>query len=264
MANMNTNLKSAELKSAYAKHLAALKMVDRIQVELGRKAPSTLNREPAEVALAELEDCLARRALGEATEADETQARAIYENAQSAFSAVEKAHTVANRETVGLNRRLIFAQGAATVAEQELTAAQITWLREELRASEEAYTNSAVEVNQSYLRVQMCAAALKQRGMSADSHAVFAGELLIPVIGPTSSALAPRNQSPRGDNMGGFLFKVSRPGSGVIADRQVELDLLTTSEGANDSIPAKISRMVSQLGEKTRKPLMVGRGNGQN
>ncbi len=204
---MSKNAKSADLKSAYAQRELTKAAVEKIQAVLNGKSFAVLDTGVLEKARVDLEDCLARRALDEATEQDEAASRLALANAETYSSEQKRTRSAAQVEIDGLTRRLRQTQEAENLSASQLAAAKAAWLQEELMAADEAYTNAAVELELQYRRVFGCAGALTRLGFPLHGQQKYAADIEIPAIGPVSCARAGQLDQAKPHGIGAPIFR---------------------------------------------------------
>lgn len=249
---MNINSKVAKLKAAHDQYVLVQAGLKKIQAAVSGKSVPSPDRSAIESARLNLEDCLARRALDEATEAEEAQARAAFENAVQAFDASQKTQASESSELVGLNRRLLTAQKDEATTNQALSEAENDWLLEELHIADEAYTEQATKINSNYARVEMCAEALRKRGAKVPTHFSSSTDMLIPTIGPVSCAAVLEKMNDR-DRMNGvngagkLLVSASRRDMYRVKNDDVERDLLAVTANNVDPKIGRFAKMVGGL-----------------
>lgn len=241
---MTKNTKIADLNAAKTQHEKAQAALEKILgVVTGRDLPA-IDSGAVDQARLDLADCLALRIVGEASEADEDQARAKLQTAEREFNALEAQHTAASLGMVGLNRMLLTAQQAKDNAAQTQAGAVNDWIFDELRIADEAFTKQAAELMRSYRRVAACAKALNQRGISNIGNYSLAPDLAIPVIGPASGAAFKAMHEGEPTSFGKLLHGASRVSPHQAENNEVERDLLDVMK-SNSPI---FGRIIKTLG----------------
>lgn len=76
-----------------------------------------LSEEVVRVARLQLEDCLARRVLGEATDAEVERYRSVLDTAEREYAYHPKVHSTASTELDGLHRQLTASEETARLAQ---------------------------------------------------------------------------------------------------------------------------------------------------
>lgn len=248
---MNTNQHTKALKIAASQYALTVAALKKIEDAVASKSLPNIDSRVAEKARFDLEDCLARRALGEATAEEEMQARTALESAEHELANRQAAYATENLEMKGLNRRLLTAQQGEPAAKHALIGAEEAWILEELRIADEAYTKQAEEIYRSFERVEACAAALKKRGLKESVYFALSGDLAIPTIGPASCAAVLPKLTVRERDACGFgklLFNAGRRVTRYQPKTEdVERDLLAVTTNDSDSKVGRFAKIVGSL-----------------
>lgn len=238
---MNVNPNTENLMQAFTAMEKSRQLLIRIQSAIAGKVVVSPVADAVERAQAELEDCLARKALGEASDADEAICRSALKDAEKAFDRDSKQAATANAEIGGLSRRLKSAESELSELQKRYDDAEIAWLVEELMQADIAYVRAADEVIRFHGRVFMCADALQRRSALINHSISLAAPLELPTIGPHSAKIySERRNTPHG--IGQLLFgeygRRHAPGRNEI-DMQIE--------ALRGQVPSVLQRIGSKL-----------------
>lgn len=240
---MNTNSKTADLKAAFSENASAISALEKIQAALCDKELPKLDNSAVEKACLDLEDCIARRSLGEADEVEEKQARATVKNADIELAERQKVHARASLEFGGLNRRLLLAEQEKEVAEKSMTDATEAWILEELRIADEAYCKLVEELMPQYFRVASCHQALARRGIQSGA---YSSAIVIPTIGPASIAAVVKKTNGRDHGVGQNLFNEMRCHL-TISNNEIERSLQDLQAELLNSPESSIGRFAKMV-----------------
>lgn len=240
------NKMAVALKAARDRHEAAKAALEKVTAVVGAKPLPHIDTSAVDQARLHLEDCLARKALDEATYADVVQARQSLEKAEADLAEIRERHSAehaaAQLESSGLGRRLHQAKDEAAAAEQALEEAEIAWLQEELRLADEAYASFALEARDNYLRVMACWQILYRRNVKVANSTEISQEISLPSIGPKSCELATNPQDGR-RGISAYIFHGKRNFGG-----QEYLDSMSAElEAAATGMRGKVERMVKAV-----------------
>lgn len=240
---------AAALKAASDRHIAAKAALEKITAVVSAKALPAIDENAVARARHYLEDCLARRALDEAADAEVDQARRNLEKEEAELADFRKKyaaqHEAAQLESSGLGRRFSQAQAEIRESQDALEEAEVAWLKEELRLADETYTNFALEVRDSYLKVMAVWQILYRRNIPVANSTAVSQELSIPSIGPKSSEAAANPQDGRG-GVAGYIFKEKRNYGGEDYLSAVKADLEAAAAGERGKVE-RIVRSVSDV-----------------
>ncbi|MBC7490065.1 MAG: hypothetical protein H7240_09045 [Glaciimonas sp.] len=250
----DTNKNTLALQAAYQAFESAKAELEKIQAAVNGKPLPELGNDAAEKARRDLEDCLARRSLGEGSDQEEAKARSEFESAESEFAIRQKMHALIKLELGGLHRLLQRADHSMVHAEQMKNEAEKAWILEELRRADESYTMHAMELARNYERVLMCAGALKKRDVEMKLAFSSSADLAVPTIGPTSCAalIEKMNSRELEKNPSGYaklLVNFSRLDMYKPKSDDVERDIQEAITNSAQT-PGRFAKIVSVLGAK--------------
>jgi hypothetical protein len=138
-----------------------------------------------EKARRDVEDCMARRALGEANEADAVEEEAAHARLRVAENELASIGAERARKSLafgGLNRRFSAAQEDEAAAQKAFDELQLNWLFEELTTADDVYTKQAMVLEQHYRRVFLVADSLRRRGVTLSHAITLADDFDIPTV----------------------------------------------------------------------------------
>lgn len=244
---MSKNAKAAAVTAAYSRRAAAVEALEKIKTILSSKQLPELSEEAVRAARVQLEDSLARRALGEATDAEVERCRSALDATEREYAAGQKVHFAASAELGGLHRRLVASEEAAAAAERAVVEAEVEWILEEMRVAEEEYIRLGQSLRSQYERVLSCGDALRERDREhrAARYADRSAALMIPAIGEESCKLVSEMTNGR-ESVGGFLFNAPQYGWRKV-DRSAMKDEIEALGGRRATGVARIGKIVGDL-----------------
>ena len=190
------NPQAAAVRSAWSTLAKAKEKVERVEKTLRSIVIPEIDEAAVLRSRERVEDLLASRALGDASDAEEQQAKAALRIAQSAFEQSKSARSEKALERDGLSRHLAVARGALTNAENSFKEVQRAWAFEELQAADLAYTEAVAEVVKHFRRARSCGKLMyRLTGEDYGPYKLHASsDIKLPVIGPASKEVSVRLQ----------------------------------------------------------------------